>query len=108
MKAIQYTRYGPPEVLKLKEVTMPIPGDNDVLIRINATTVSSGDVRLRKADPFAVRFLFGLLKPRRKILGVVLAGNIEAVGKDVTRFHVGDEVYGNTGLDLGTYAEFIC
>lgn len=108
MKAIEYTRYGAPDVLKLKEVAMPVPQDNEVLIRIFATAVSSGDVRLRKADPFAVRLLFGLLKPKKKILGVVLAGQIEAVGKEVTLFKEGDQVYGSTGLGLGTYAEYIC
>lgn len=107
MKAVEYTHYGPPEVLKLAEVPTPVPGDNEVLIRIYATAVSSGDVRLRKADPFAVRFLFGLLRPKKKILGVVLAGQVEATGKNVTKFKEGDQVYGNTGLGLGTYAEFI-
>jgi NADPH:quinone reductase-like Zn-dependent oxidoreductase len=108
MKAIEYTQYGAPDVLKLQEIPMPVPKDNEVLIRIFATAVSSGDVRLRKADPFAVRFLFGLLKPKKKILGVVLAGEVEAVGKNVSLFKEGDQVYGNTGLGLGTYAEFIC
>lgn len=108
MKTIEYTRYGAPDVLELKEVAMPAPKDNEVLIKIFATAVSSGDVRLRKADPFAVRLLFGFLKPKKKILGVVLAGEVEAIGKDVTLFKEGDQVYGSTGLGLGTYAEFIC
>jgi NADPH:quinone reductase-like Zn-dependent oxidoreductase len=108
MKAIQYTRYGAPDVLKLEEVATPVPKDNEVLIRIFATAVSSGDVRLRKADPFAVRFLFGFLKPKSKILGVVLAGDVHAIGKDVTLFKEGDQIYGSTGLGLGTYAEYIC
>lgn len=108
MKAIEYTRYGAPDVLKLTEVAIPVPQDNEILIRIFATAVSSGDVRLRKADPFAVRLLFGFLKPKKKILGVVLAGQVEAVGKDVTLFKEGDQVFGSTGLGLGTYAEYIC
>lgn len=108
MKAIEYTHYGAPEVLELKEVAMPAPKDNEVLIRIFATAVSSGDVRLRKADPFAVRLLFGFLKPKKKILGVVLAGQVDAIGKDVTLFKEGDQVYGSTGMDSGTYAEYIC
>jgi NADPH:quinone reductase-like Zn-dependent oxidoreductase len=107
MKAIEYYRYGSPEVLTLTEVPAPVPADDEVLIRIFATAVSSGDIRVRKADPFAVRFLFGLLKPKKKILGVVLAGQVESIGKNVTKFKEGDQVYGNTGLGLGTYAEFI-
>lgn len=108
MKAIVYENYGPPEVLHLKEVDMPVAGDSEVLIRIYATSVNSGDVRLRKADPFAVRLILGLFCPKKRILGVVLAGMVEAVGKDVTRFKEGDKVYGTTGMGLGTYAEYKC
>jgi NADPH:quinone reductase-like Zn-dependent oxidoreductase len=87
---------------------MPAPKDNEVLIRIYATAVSSGDVRLRKADPFAVRLLFGFFKPKKRILGVVLSGEVEAIGKNVTLFNEGDQVYGSTGMGSGTYAEYIC
>src|SRR5437879_11738576 len=105
LKAAVCTRYGPPEVLQVKEVEKPTPRDNQVLIRIFATTVTSGDVRLRKADPFIVRFLAGLTRPKRPLLGSQLAGEIEAVGKDVKRFKPGDQV---VGAGVSTYAEYTC
>ena len=104
MKAIVYTKFGSPDVLKLQEVAKPAPKDNEVLIRIVATTVAVEDPGIR-ARPG----LNGFLKPKRSILGFYLAGEVEAVGKDVKRFKKGDKVYGNTGLSLlGTYAEYIC
>jgi NADPH:quinone reductase-like Zn-dependent oxidoreductase len=108
MKAIAFKKYGSPEVLQLKDVEKPIPKDNEILLRIKATAVNSGEIRLRKADPFAVRLLFGLLKPKRNILGVVFSGEVESIGKDVKSFKIGDEVFGHTDMSLGTYAEYKC
>ena len=104
MKAIVCTEFGSTDVLKLREVAMPAPKDNEVLIRIVATTVAVEDPGIR-ARPG----LNGFLKPKKSILGFYLAGEVESVGKDVKRFKKGDKVYGNTGLSLlGTYAEYIC
>jgi len=108
MKAAVYTQYGLPGVLQLKEVAKPAPKDNEILLRIKATAVNSGDVRLRKADPFAVRFFFGLLKPKINILGSVFSGEVESVGRNVKRFKIGDEVFGHTDMRFGAYAEYIC
>ncbi len=106
MKAVVQDRYGPPEVLRVEDVERPVPKDDEVLIRIRATTVTQTDTHLRVARPVFWRLVLGLRRPRRRILGVELAGEVEAVGPAVTEFSVGDDVFGTNWF--GAHAEFIC
>ncbi len=106
MKAVVYTTYGPPEVLRLKEVEKPAPKDNEVLIRIHASTVTAVDCTFRQGKPFIGRLFNGLMKPKNPVPGTEFAGNIETAGKYVTQFKTGDRVYGTT-LNSGAYAEYI-
>jgi NADPH:quinone reductase-like Zn-dependent oxidoreductase len=107
MKAIVYDRYGPAEVLELKEIERPIPGDEDVLVRVHAAAATRADCHMRRAEPFITRFFFGLFRPRKPIIpGAELAGEVVAVGKRVTRFAVGDRVWGSAGDSLGAVAEY--
>jgi NADPH:quinone reductase-like Zn-dependent oxidoreductase len=106
MRAVVHDRYGPPEVLRLADVDRPVPKDDEVLVKIHATTVNRTDCGLRSAEFFISRFFTGLLRPKRKILGMEFAGEVEAVGAAVTEFEVGDHVFGVKGS--GAHAEFVC
>jgi NADPH:quinone reductase-like Zn-dependent oxidoreductase len=107
LKAAVYREYGPPDVLRIVDIEKPVPKDNEVLVRIHVTTVCAADWRLRKADPFLIRFMSGLTRPKNTILGMEFAGSIAEVGRNVTRFTPGDAVFGATGFNFGCYTEYI-
>jgi NADPH:quinone reductase-like Zn-dependent oxidoreductase len=109
MKAIVYTTYGSPDVLQLKDVEKPTPKDNQVLVKVHAASANPADWHLMRAEPFLARFANGLLKPKNTRLGADVAGRVEAVGRNVTWFQVGDAVFGELPLhELGSFAEYVC
>jgi NADPH:quinone reductase-like Zn-dependent oxidoreductase len=119
MKAVICTKYGPPEVLQIREVEKPTPKDNEVLVKVNATTVHIGDTKVRRLEPGLgpvrdfffkpmMRIMLGFKGPRNKILGMELAGDIEAIGKDVTLFKIGDPVFASTEFRMGAYVQYCC
>lgn len=112
MKAVICSEYGSPEVLQIQNVAKPAPNDNQILIKIVATAINSGDARLRRLDvkwfmKIILRLVFGISKPRKPILGNVFSGVVESIGDKVSKFKVGDKVFGSTGFKFGTYAEYI-
>jgi NADPH:quinone reductase-like Zn-dependent oxidoreductase len=108
MKAVVQDRYGPPEVLRIEEVERPVPKDDEMLIRVRASTVTQTDTHVRRPSPFVWRFVFGLRRPRSRTLGVELAGEVEAIGAAVRAFKVGDAVFGRPSSLFGAHAEYIC
>ena len=107
MKAVVCKRYGPPEVLQFKEVEKPVPKDNEVLIKVHAATVNRTDCALLRARPFVARFITGIFKPKTQIPGTEFAGEIEAVGKNVMSFNIGDRVFGFNDIGSGSHAEYM-
>jgi NADPH:quinone reductase-like Zn-dependent oxidoreductase len=113
MKAIVCTKYGPPEVLQLRDVPKPVPKDHEVCIKVFATAVTASDIFIRGSDiplrfRIPMRLMIGITKPRKPIIGLVLAGEVESLGRNAGRFNVGDQVYGLTGFAQGAYAEYDC
>ncbi|MDX2140685.1 MAG: NAD(P)-dependent alcohol dehydrogenase [Chloroflexota bacterium] len=108
MKAIISTRYGAPDVLQLRDIPKPTPKDNEVLVKVHASVVTPSDCAFRKGDPFIIRLIYGWNKPRLTTQGVEFSGVVEAVGKDVTRLKVGDQVFGMSPHSFGAHAEYMC
>jgi NADPH:quinone reductase-like Zn-dependent oxidoreductase len=108
MKAVVYEKYGSPDVLEVREVKKPTPGDDEVLIRIHAVSINDWDWNLLQGTPFVSRLLSGFFRPKQTILGSDIAGRIEAVGKNVERFELGDEVFGDLSGRWGGFAEYVC
>ena len=109
MKAIVYTKYGPPDVLEFKEVDKPVPNDEEVLIKVHAASINFGDTALVRGKPFMIRLMgYGLVKPKHQIVGTDIAGQVEAVGANIKQFRAGDEVFGDIGdFGLGAFAEYV-
>jgi NADPH:quinone reductase-like Zn-dependent oxidoreductase len=107
MRAAVYTKYGPPDVLEVKEVANPTPGDDEVLVKVYAATVNRTDCGVLRAKPFLIRFFYGLRRPKHTILGNEFAGRVASVGKDVTLFRVGDDVFGYDDATFGAHAEYM-
>ena len=108
MRAVVHDRYGPPDVLRLEEVAQPVPRDHEVLVKVHATTVNRTDTGLRSGTPFAARFVSGLRRPRRRILGTEFAGEVAGAGAAVTEFQIGDRVFGLNPWRFGAHAECVC
>jgi len=108
MKAAIYTRYGPPEVVGVRDVATPTHKDSEILVRVRWTTICAADWRLRSARPAFVRLFNGLWRPNTQILGMEFSGTVASVGKAVTRFGSGEEVFGSTGFRFGCHAEYVC
>ncbi|MGL4610097.1 MAG: NAD(P)-dependent alcohol dehydrogenase [Trueperaceae bacterium] len=109
MKAIVYTKYGSPDVLELKEIAKPTPKDDEILVKVHAAATNPADWHLMRADPFLARLENGLLKPKNTRLGADVAGSVEAIGKNVQQFQIGDEVFGELPLNqLGSFAQYVC
>src|SRR5690349_8467386 len=110
MKAIVYTHYGSPDVLQLTEVERPTPQDHEVMVHVHAASVNAAELHLLRGKPFLMRFMgFGLLKPKHTILGAAMGGRVEAVGRNVTQFRPGDEIFGDvTKSGFGAFAEYVC
>ena len=109
MKASIYTKYGPPDVLEFKEIEKPVPNDDEVLIKVLAASVNPAELHLLRADPFIARLYSGLLKPKNTILGADISGRVEAVGRNIKQFHIGDEVFGDlSDCGWGGFAEYVC
>ena len=109
MKAIVCRKYGSPDVLQLEELEKPTPKDDEVLLKVHAASANAGDWHLMRGEPFPVRLMFGLLKPRHKILGADVAGRVAAVGRNVSQFQSGDEVFGDISVrGFGAFAEYVC
>jgi NADPH:quinone reductase-like Zn-dependent oxidoreductase len=108
LKAIVCTGYGAPDVLQLRKVEQPVPRDNELLVRVRAASVTTADSMMRKGTPAYARLFLGLRKPKKPVPGTGFAGDIEATGREVRQFRTGDQVFGETGVNFGAHAEFVC